>query len=202
MWWTELSTDEEDKMEDKTNENYAQIENNLLEYDKINWLPETTEFKDQDLTLYFEPENEMLVEFTGDHHFVMYNDDGEMLVDMNLEDGSTFFGSAYTPDEAAKVFWETIGKVKVTEKNLTMCESSNEKDKSSKVEVLSGDEMLGLLPGSSLEYFRDKLAQATTSDESHKLEKQIELLEDSIVIYHEHRPSSFKTFDDAMKVID
>ena len=98
-------------------ENYAQIESNLQEYQvdgKLNWgNEEVTEFKDSDLTLYYQPENQMLAEFTGDKHFIMYNDEGELLVDLNLSDHSMIFGDNYTPDESAKVFWETIGKVEV-----------------------------------------------------------------------------------------
>jgi hypothetical protein len=45
------------------------------------------------------------------HHFVMYNNDSELLVDVNLDDGTVVFGDAYCPDEASQAFWETIGKL-------------------------------------------------------------------------------------------
>jgi hypothetical protein len=45
------------------------------------------------------------------NHFVMYNSKNEMMVDMDLDDGTIIFGETYTPDEAAKLFWDTIGKM-------------------------------------------------------------------------------------------
>jgi hypothetical protein len=95
-----------------TGENYAQIESNLLEYKDMVWA-EDEKTEHSPLKLYHEPENQMLAEFTGDKHFVMYNDEGDLLVDFNLSDHSMIFGDKYTPDESAKVFWETIGKVEV-----------------------------------------------------------------------------------------
>lgn len=44
------------------------------------------------------------------NHFVMYNSKNEMMVDVDLDDGTVIFGDTYTPDEAAKTFWDTISK--------------------------------------------------------------------------------------------
>lgn len=45
------------------------------------------------------------------NHFVMYNSENEMMVDIDLDDGSILFGENYTPDEAAKTFWDAISKM-------------------------------------------------------------------------------------------
>ncbi len=169
------------------NENYGQIENNLRE-------PETTEsnlIKGTGLplledTLYFEPTNEMLAQFTGDHLFILY-DGGQDMVTVNLDTGDIKFGDNYTPNKAAQLFWDTIGSFKVDQDQQT----------------------------AELEY-----ANIDWIEPTDKTEKQLELLEDSIVVYKEHRPAEEETyvsqsaidmvkkaivnhkFDDAMKVID
>ncbi len=105
---------------DFTADNYAEIESGLqageglrLEGSLVNEYVESG-LEPSPLMLWDDSGPLMRTEFTNDQHFVMYNDDGQMLVDVNLSDGSTIFGDDYTPDETARVFWETIGQVKVT----------------------------------------------------------------------------------------
>ena len=71
------------------------------------------------------------------------------------------------------------------------------------IKYVQTGETLGELE--DLTYFQQKLQRALKINpdaDVRKLEKQIELLEDAVVIYKEHRPSDFKNFDNAMKVID
>lgn len=35
---------------------------------------------------------------------------GEMLVTIQLKDGAISYGKSYTPDAAAKIFWQALGK--------------------------------------------------------------------------------------------
>jgi len=234
MWWTELST-EEDKMEDnrthvtgekvedwvydsgplKVDENYAQIENNLQDYyqveGKLNFGDlETTEFDNANFTLLYEPENQMLAEFTGDKHFIMYSDEGDLLVDLNLSDHSMIFGDNYTPDKAAETFWETIGKVKT--QNVDEAWSDYEKTLSNPAHVLREvRDNLGVPQGESIieftappgiaddmpsSYFDNGLEGWTLEEEEgehHVSESAIDMVKKAIV---NHK------FDDAMKVID
>ena len=229
------STSTECICEDKIKEEWVYDSGPLEVESKQDWnaaLEGITEFKDENLTIHFQPDNKMLAQFTADRLFVLYGDEGQKLVTVHLENGDIEFGENYTPDEAARIFWKTIGMFNVSQAETAVDEAWSEYEKTlkesaelevewldftqpnreelaqgkgSKVEVLPGGEALGELE--DLKYFQNRLAQASQYVESiPSLEKQIELLEDSIVIYKEHRPSELPTmidnFDDAMKVID
>jgi len=45
---------------------------------------------------------------TGPQFFQLYGRGGVLLVAVNMDDGSITFGPTYTPDAAAKVFWDSI----------------------------------------------------------------------------------------------
>lgn len=92
------------KAEEWENQNYAEIETGLV--------------AGEGLTLTVDLESDwkgpMCEVFRSDEykqHFVMYNDDGNLLIDVDLTDGSVEYGEAYSPDEAAQTFWDTIGKI-------------------------------------------------------------------------------------------
>lgn len=116
-WKEELRQQKRDQLASKAEEweqqNYAEIETGLKAGGGLTSEDVTYDAYDAegDFTFYTDQANQMLAEFTGDRHFVLYNDEGEMLIDCNLSDGETIFGPNYTPDEATRVFWETIGKV-------------------------------------------------------------------------------------------
>lgn len=242
----------------------------------------TNEIKSENLTFHFQPDK-MLAEFTGDRRFVLYGDEGQNLVTVHLDTGDVEFGENYTPGEAARVFWETIGKFdKKEDVDVDVAWAEYEKTLKTSTQVLHEvRESLGVPEGSDIleaiddfkklemmdfttpsrkelaqgkgskveklpvpafdtswdgqstpgvmedvQYFKDKLERAKEKNlPTARIEKQLELLEDSILIYHEKRPSEVDiqekvsvsedgkmswraltkeeiAFNDAMKVID
>lgn len=173
---------------------------------------ETTEFKDQDFTIYFESENEMLAQITGDHFFILY-DGGQDMVTVNLDTGDIKFGDNYTPDKAAQLFWETIGSYKVNEqaqedylKTSTPLELVDDMPEPTKRVAYYDLEAFGIDPidfetfmctssnekgeGSKVEVLPEC---QPTEEESYVGESAIDMVKKAIV---NHK------FDDAMKVID
>lgn len=47
--------------------------------------------------------------------FILYNNDGNTLVSISLEDGEVTFSEHYTPSEAAAAFWKSIGQYRAGE---------------------------------------------------------------------------------------
>jgi hypothetical protein len=43
-------------------------------------------------------------------HLTIMGNGQDFLVKISLNDGSIEYGASYTPDEAARVFWESIGR--------------------------------------------------------------------------------------------
>lgn len=74
--------------------------------------PTHYKFGEDDFTIEWdhsdEPLGQLYVADERQHHFVMYGNDNEMLVDVDLDTGEIIFGDNYTPDEAAKTFWKAI----------------------------------------------------------------------------------------------
>ena len=100
------------KYNQMTTDNYAQIETDLSEYEGMTF---TDVQAGEGLKLYHS--QPILAEFTGDKQFILYNDEGQDLVTVNLDNGDIMYGENYSPDEAAQMFWDSIGKVKVNEVN-------------------------------------------------------------------------------------
>jgi hypothetical protein len=55
---------------------------------------------------------DMGIKYDGPKHFYIYHstswNNSDLMVDINLEDGTIHFGARYTPTLAAETFWESI----------------------------------------------------------------------------------------------
>lgn len=163
-----------------TADNYAQIEHNLSEYEGM-----TFESSDNNYLKLYDA-TPILAEFTGDHLFILYNDEGQDLITVNLSDGDITYGENYTPDEAARMFWDSIGQIKVEDVNKQFDDYSNP-------EVWQVSAPPGIADDMPESYLTMTLLEdAEVKHEKSKAEQSEEL----------SKRDMLEQFDNAMKVID